>query len=123
MQNLFLVALGGALGATARYGVGQASLALGLAAFPWATFVVNTTGGLAMGALAGWLGEGGQALRLLLGVGVLGGFTTFSAFSLDTIRLIEANQTGAALAYVLGSVILAVGACWLGLTLTRAMTP
>lgn len=121
MQAVLLVAVGGAVGAVARYGAGALSLALGLAGFPWATFLVNVVGGLAMGALAGWLGEGGAALRLLLGVGVLGGFTTFSAFSLDAVRLLEANQIGLAAAYVLGSTILSIGACWLGFVLARSV--
>lgn len=119
MQNFLLVALGGAIGASARYGVGLVSIQLGWSGFPWATLAINVSGGLAMGLLAGWLGEGGPALRLLLGVGVLGGFTTFSAFSIDAVRLIEANQMGAALAYVLASVLLSIGACWLGLALVR----
>lgn len=119
MQAFLLVAAGGALGAMARYGAGLMTLSLGWSAFPWATLGVNIAGGFAMGALAGWLGEGGHELRLLLGVGVLGGFTTFSAFSLDTIRLIESNQMAAAGAYMLASVIGAIGACWLGLLLVR----
>lgn len=119
MQAFLLVAAGGALGAMARYGAGLITLALGWSAFPWATLCVNVAGGLAMGALAGWLGEGGHALRLLLGVGVLGGFTTFSAFSLDVLRLIESNQIAAAAAYVLASVVISIGACWIGLALTR----
>lgn len=122
MQAFLLVAAGGALGAMARYGAGLVTLSLGWSAFPWATLGVNILGGLAMGVLAGWLGEGGgHELRLLLGVGVLGGFTTFSAFSLDTVRLIESNQLAAAAAYVLASVIVSIGACWLGLMATRSM--
>ncbi|MGE0828786.1 MAG: fluoride efflux transporter CrcB [Hyphomonadaceae bacterium] len=120
MQSVFLVALGGALGALARYGVGEASLRLGWSGFPWATLAVNASGGLAMGLLAGWLGEGGPALRLLLGVGVLGGFTTFSAFSLDAVRLLESNQAGAAFAYIAASLVLSIGFCWAGLMLARS---
>ncbi|MGE0046901.1 MAG: fluoride efflux transporter CrcB [Hyphomonadaceae bacterium] len=120
MQNFLLVALGGALGASARYGAGLIAIQLGWAGFPWATLFVNVLGGLLMGMLAGWLAEGGPALRLLLGVGVLGGFTTFSAFSIDAIRLIESNQAGAAFAYIAASVILSIGACWAGLALVRS---
>jgi CrcB protein len=119
MQSVFLVAFGGALGAVARYGTGIVAVRLGIGGFPWATLFVNVLGGLFMGALAGWLSEGAPALRLFLGVGVLGGFTTFSAFSIDVVRLIEMNQTSAALAYVAASVIVSVGACWLGLVLVR----
>jgi CrcB protein len=119
MQSVLLVAFGGALGAVARYGTGIVALRLGIGGFPWATLFVNVLGGLVMGALAGWLSEGAPALRLFLGVGVLGGFTTFSAFSIDVVRLIEMNQASAALAYVAASVIVSVGACWLGLVLAR----
>lgn len=119
MQSVLLVAAGGALGAAARYGVGEAALRLGWSAFPWATLLVNVTGGLAMGLLMGWLADGGPALRLFLGVGILGGFTTFSAFSIDVVRLIETNQIVAALIYVLVSVIVSIVACWAGVTLVR----
>ncbi|NWG53402.1 MAG: fluoride efflux transporter CrcB [Hydrogenophilaceae bacterium] len=119
MQSLLLVAAGGAVGAMARYGAGALAVRLGLAGFPWSTLAVNLLGGFAMGLLAGWLAEGSPALRLLLGVGVLGGFTTFSAFSIDVVRLMEANELMPALAYVLASVIGAIGACWLGLILAR----
>jgi CrcB protein len=119
MMNLLLVAMGGALGAVARYGVGLgAARWLGLA-FPWGTLAVNVIGGLAMGLLAAKVGPEQEALRLALGVGVLGGFTTFSAFSLETVRLME-HQPGLAMLYVAASVALSVGACWLGLSIGRA---
>ncbi|OQW62008.1 MAG: camphor resistance protein CrcB [Proteobacteria bacterium HN_bin10] len=118
MQVLW-VALGGALGALARYGVSVgAERWLGLA-FPWGTLIVNAAGGLAMGLLAARVGPEQEALRLALGVGVLGGFTTFSAFSLETVRLME-HQFGLAALYAVASVVLSVGACWLGLSLGRA---
>ena len=116
MMNLLLVALGGAVGATARYGVGLGFARFGLA-FPWATLLVNVLGGLAMGLLAART-SADDTLRLALGVGVLGGFTTFSAFSLETVRLME-HQPGLAMLYVAASVLLSIGACWLGLTLGR----
>ncbi len=119
MMNLLLVAVGGALGAVARYGVGVgAARWLGLA-FPWGTLAVNVLGGFAMGWLAARVGPEQEALRLALGVGVLGGFTTFSAFSLETVRLME-HQPGLAALYAAASVVLSVGACWIGLTLGRA---
>lgn len=118
MMNLLLVAVGGALGAVARYGVGVgAARWLGLA-FPWGTLAVNVLGGFAMGWLAARVGPEQEALRLALGVGVLGGFTTFSAFSLETVKLME-HQPGLAALYVAASVVLSVGACWLGLYLGR----
>ncbi|MBI1188456.1 MAG: fluoride efflux transporter CrcB [Alphaproteobacteria bacterium] len=119
MQSLLLVAVGGAAGALARYGVGALAVRLGLSGFPWSTLAVNLIGGFAMGLLAGWLAEGSPALRLLFGVGVLGGFTTFSAFSIDVVRLLQGDQWAAALGYVLVSVIGAIGACWLGLLVSR----
>ncbi len=118
MINLLLVALGGAIGATARYGVGlSAARWLGVA-FPWGTLLINVLGGLAMGLLAARTAPE-DTLRLALGVGVLGGFTTFSAFSLETVRLLE-HQPGLAMLYVAASVLLCIGACWLGLSLGRA---
>jgi CrcB protein len=85
---------------------------------------VNLAGGLAMGVLAGSLarfGEGGENWRLLLGVGVLGGFTTFSAFSLDVMMMLERGDWGMALGYILASVIGAVAALALGLGILRAV--
>jgi fluoride exporter len=118
MIQILLVALGGAVGSVARYGVGVAAARwLGLG-FPWGTLAVNVVGGLAMGLLAARAGPEGENLRLLFGVGLLGGFTTFSAFSLETVRLME-HQPGLAALYVAASLILSVGACWLGLSLGR----
>ncbi len=117
-MQLLLVALGGALGSLARYGVGVAAARwLGLA-FPWGTLAVNVAGGFAMGVLAARIGPDQENLRLLLGVGVLGGFTTFSAFSLETVRLMEQAPAQGAL-YVAASLVLSVGACWAGLVLGR----
>ena len=119
MMNLLLVAVGGAVGAMARYGVGLGVARLFGLAFPWGTLAVNILGGLAMGLLAARTGPDQEALRLALGVGVLGGFTTFSAFSLETVRLME-HQPGLAMLYAAASVVLSVGACWVGLSLGRA---
>ena len=119
MMNVLLVAVGGAVGAVARYGVGLGAARLFGLAFPWGTLAVNIVGGLAMGLLAAKTAPEQEALRLALGVGVLGGFTTFSAFSLETVRLME-HQPGLAALYAAASVVLSVGACWIGLTLGRA---
>jgi CrcB protein len=121
MISYLTVMAGGAVGAGLRYGTGQMlTVRLGTG-FPWGTLIVNLVGGFAMGLLAGWLSRGGsEPWRLLLGVGVLGGFTTFSAFGLDTIVLIERGQAGLAAAYVLASVIGAIGLTMLGLALARA---
>lgn len=99
-----------------RHGVGLISLrALG-PAFPWGTFTVNILGGLAMGLLVGILAarSGNETARLLLGVGVLGGFTTFSAFSLELVNMLERGATGTAILYAGGSVTAAVVALFLG---------
>ncbi|NNM76955.1 CrcB family protein [Sphingomonas sp. ID1715] len=115
-MNTFLVMIGGAVGAAARFHLGGA-LGRG-AAFPWGTLVVNIVGGLLMGLLMAR--DPGDGARLLIGVGLLGGFTTFSAFSLETVRLFEGGAAALALAYVAASVIGACVALWLGLALGRA---
>lgn len=115
MMQWLLVGAGGAVGATLRYGVGLAAVRLGVS-FPWGTLIVNILGGLAMGLLAARTED--LNLRLLLGVGVLGGFTTFSAFSLESVRLMQSAPHLAAL-YVASSLVLSIGACWLGLVLGR----
>lgn len=120
-MNLLLVMVGGALGAGARHLVGVTTLRAFGQGWPWGTLAVNLLGGLAMGLLAGVLTRsgGGEPARLLLGVGVLGGFTTFSAFSLDTMVMIERGAWAAALLYVAASVIGAVAALAVGLAATR----
>ncbi|HYD88350.1 MAG TPA: fluoride efflux transporter CrcB [Vitreimonas sp.] len=118
MMQVLLVAAGGAIGAVARYGVGVGAAGLFGLAFPWGTLIVNVVGCLAMGVLAARVGPEQESLRLALGVGVLGGFTTFSAFSLETVRLMQ-HQPGLSAIYVLASVLLSVGACWAGLSLGR----
>jgi fluoride exporter len=122
MLNLLLVGAGGALGAVARYLLVQASRPV-QGGWPWGTFAVNLSGGLLMGLLTGVLASRGGAdperMRLLLGVGVLGGFTTFSAYSLELARMIEARSYGQAAAYGLGSMALSVVALLAGLMLAR----
>jgi CrcB protein len=118
MTQVLLVALGGAVGSVARYSVGVAAARLLGLGYPWGTLIVNVLGGLAMGALFMRVGPESENLRLLLGVGLLGGFTTFSAFSLETLRLMEQGPAPAAL-YIAASVVLSVGACWLGYSLGR----
>jgi len=113
MPNLLFVMAGGAIGAGARYLVVQ------LAAAPAATLIVNLVGGLLLGLLAGALARDGQsgALWLFLGVGVLGGFTTFSAFSLDAVTMIQRGAGIQAALYVLGSVAGAMALFAAGLAL------
>ncbi len=121
MLNVFLVALGGGLGAAARFGV---SLAMPARADGWplATFVINVSGSLLIGLLAGWLltrGEAGEPWRLFLGVGVLGGFTTFSAYSLETMRMIERNDWLGASTYSIGSVLAGLAAVAIGIAFAK----
>lgn len=124
------VAIGGAVGAVLRYQTGRAMTGwLGAPAmmqFPWATLAVNAIGSLLMGMLWGWLATRGGAdaassdqLRLLLATGLLGGFTTFSAFSLEMIVLIERGQYLFAALYVVLSICLALSALMFGLTFMR----
>lgn len=123
MYHLFLVMIGGGIGAGGRHLVSMATLRLFGPGFPVGTLTVNVAGSLVMGLFIGWLvkQDGGhlQPLRYFLATGVLGGFTTFSAFSLDTAVLWERGDTQLALIYVLGSVVLSVLAVFAGLMLMR----
>ena len=125
MNTLVLVAVGGAAGAVARYLIGLQTLRLFGAAWPYGTLAVNVLGGFLMGALAGLLairgGPDQEKLRLLLGVGVLGGFTTFSAYSLEVFAMIERRAWLQAATYSLGSVVLSVAALFAGLWLIRRL--
>ncbi|WP_448661892.1 fluoride efflux transporter CrcB [Sphingomonas sp. CJ20] len=124
MPSLFLVMLGGAVGSGARYLVGTGATALFGPGFPWGTLAVNLIGGLLMGVLVGTLariGQGTDTLRLLLAIGVLGGFTTFSSFSLDTMSMLQRGDWPTALGYILASVIGSIAALALGLQFVKAV--
>ncbi|WP_292036887.1 MULTISPECIES: fluoride efflux transporter CrcB [unclassified Brevundimonas] len=126
MTQFLLVAIGGALGAVARYGLGLMTgrLAPG-AVWPWGTFAANISGGLLMGLLAGWLalkaGAGQESVRLFAAVGVLGGFTTFSAFSLETALMIERRELATAFVYAVSSVVVSIAALFVGLMIARKL--
>ena len=121
-MHYLLVFLGGGLGSTLRHIVNLVSArALGTA-FPYHTFIINITGSTVMGLIAGYLafrGEASQPWRLFLMTGVLGGYTTFSAFSLDAVLLYERGEIALALLYVLGSVVLSIAGLFAGLALMR----
>lgn len=126
MNNILLVMGGGAVGALGRYQLGRLSGHLFPAAlWPWGTFAVNLLGGFAMGIVVGWLARfhaaPGESLRLLLAVGLLGGFTTFSSFSLEMVLMIERGQFGMAIGYATFSVVGAVAALIGGLSLMRTV--
>jgi CrcB protein len=127
MQNYssyFLVFMGTGLGGALRHSVNAAALRLFGASFPFGTLTVNVAGSLAMGLLAGLFalkGDTGQAWRLFLTTGILGGFTTFSTFSLDVALLYERGEVIVAGAYALASVTISVAALFAGLYIVRQL--
>lgn len=123
LHGLLLVGLGGCLGSMARYSLGAWVLHLGVQGrFPLGTFLVNVLGCWVVGMLAGagvryqWFGAD---VRLFLFTGLLGGFTTFSAFGLETLHLLRDGDVGVALLYVGGSVVLGIALVWLGFRLVH----
>lgn len=126
MMHLIYIAMGGAIGAGGRHLVGLAILRTFGPGFPYATFIVNVVGSFLMGALIAYLAKKGASAgpewRLFLATGILGGFTTFSAFSLDAVLLWERGEALSAIFYVLGSVTLSILALGGGLMLVRAST-
>lgn len=117
LSNLLLVGAGGFLGSIARYGVTLALGAPAAGSFPTATFIVNAAGSAAIGFLLGMSVDGpmvSSAARLFLITGVLGGFTTFSAFGAETFLLLRRGDTGLAALYAVGTVLSSLGAVWLG---------
>lgn len=127
MSAALLVFVGAGLGGVLRHGVNLAAARILGTGLPWGTLTVNVVGSFLMGLIAGWLalraGEGwSQPVRLFLATGILGGFTTFSAFSLDAALLWERGQGGMAAAYVAASVALSLAALAGGLFLIRVAT-
>jgi fluoride exporter len=124
---LLLVMIGGAVGSGLRYAVGLVALRNFGTSYPVGTLIVNLVGGFCMGLLAGLLSRGalagghGEPLRLFVGVGLLGGFTTFSAFSLESANMLMRGQPVLAAAYAVCSVAGSVLMLLLGLTLARVV--
>jgi CrcB protein len=120
-----VVFLGGGFGAALRHGVNIAAARLLGTAFPWGTLTVNVVGSFVMGLLAAWFafkGDASQHWRLFLTTGILGGYTTFSTFSLDAALLYERGQLTLAAVYVIGSVVLGLAGLLAGLAIVRGMT-
>jgi CrcB protein len=125
VASYFLVFFGGGLGAALRHLVNVTCARCLGTAFPYGTFIINISGSTIMGLIAGYLafkGEASQPWRLFLMTGVLGGYTTFSAFSLDTAMLYERGEIGLAALYVVGSVVLSIAGLFAGLALVRHLT-
>jgi CrcB protein len=121
-MNYVLVFIGGGLGSTLRHFINVVSTRSLGTAFPYHTFIINITGSTVMGLIAGYLafkGDASQPWRLFLMTGILGGYTTFSAFSLDAALLYERGAIGLALFYVLGSVVFSIAGLFAGLALVR----
>lgn len=126
MKEIALVFLGAGLGGVIRYGVTLGCAVVLGPHFPWGTLAVNVAGSLAMGLVAAWLGAHAvpmmaHELRLFLATGILGGFTTFSAFSLDAFALWERGEALLAVGYVMGSVLASIAALALGFLLFRGL--
>ena len=122
MMNYLIVFLGGGLGAALRHGVNVLTPRLLGQSFPFATAIENVSGSFVMGILAAWFafkGDASQGWRLFLTTGILGGYTTFSAFSLDAVLLYERGATGLAVLYVLASVLLSIAGLFAGFALVR----
>ncbi len=123
MKLAFLIALCGAVGTIARYFVGLGVTRLSGSSLAWGTLTVNVLGSFAMGLIMGIFaarGELDSRLRIAITVGFLGGFTTYSSFALETVTLLERRQAVWAALYVLGTLLLAGGACWGGFLLARS---
>jgi CrcB protein len=123
-MNYVLVFIGGGLGSVLRYIVNVICPRILGTNFPYHTFIINITGSTIMGLVAGYLafkGDAVQSWRLFLMTGILGGYTTFSAYSLDSAVLYERGEIGLAALYVVGSVVLSILGLFAGLALVRQL--
>jgi len=122
-QVLAVIAIGGVLGAAGRYGIGLA-LPTPASGFPWGTFIVNTTGCLLIGILMVFIVDAGSAHRLarpFVGVGILGGYTTFSTYTVEAQSLLASGHPELAFGYLFGTAAAALAAVAIGVTATRAL--
>jgi fluoride exporter len=122
---LLVIAVGGALGSLGRWGLGRALVSSG-GRFPWATFIENVSGGFALGVLMVLVLDvwpPSRYLRPFLGVGVLGGYTTFSTYMLDTRALFVDDRVPTAALYLFGTLVVGLAAVWAGIALARALIP
>jgi CrcB protein len=118
-----IVFLGGGMGAALRHGINLGAARWLGVGFPFGTLIINVSGSLLMGLIAGYFafkGDASQHWRLFLTTGILGGYTTFSAFSLDAALLYERGEVSLAGVYVLGSVLLSIAALFAGLAMARS---
>jgi CrcB protein len=123
MRTVLAIAIAGAVGALARWGVGS-WFGQRFPSFAWGTLVVNVSGSFVLGLLFALLIEkaaGSPTMRIALTTGLMGAYTTFSTFSLETIRMFEDGATGSAVANISLSLVLGLGAVWLGITIGRAV--
>lgn len=126
MNSIFAVAIGGAIGAASRHLFNQQMARLFGINFPWGTFGVNVIGSFVMGLAVGFFAlryEPSAEMRSFVTTGILGGFTTFSAFSLDAANMIERGQASLAVLYIGGSVALGLAGLFFGLWIARVMFP
>jgi CrcB protein len=122
-MNILLVAIGGAVGSVGRYLIGGWVQSLAGSGFPAGTFFVNVTGSLIIGVILGLVERGALSsqARLLLAVGLMGGYTTFSSFSYDSLGLLQAGETGRFLLNIAGQLVIGLLAAYLGVVMTRAI--
>lgn len=122
LKHLIVAACGGAIGSALRFSVGAVMLRIMGPGWPWGTYTVNLAGSLIMGLAMGWFafkGAGSSSAQIFLATGILGGFTTFSAFSLETARMVETKAYGQAAIYAGSSVILGLLMVFAGLFFMR----
>ncbi|MDQ6991622.1 MAG: fluoride efflux transporter CrcB [Mariprofundaceae bacterium] len=122
MKQMLAIAAGGALGAVMRWYVAGMIQRLSGSAFPWGTLTVNVLGSFMLGFLFVWMSERvtvSELTRLALTVGFMGAFTTFSTFSVETVRLLQEGALSMALGNVLGQIVICVSLAWLGMLLAR----